>query len=65
MKKGGEKPVAAKKELSNYHRKIQKKLSDMLDIKVEIKTSPSGKKGKLVLDFKNEEELEFILSHIK
>jgi hypothetical protein len=36
-----------------------------LDVKVEIKTSANGKKGKIVLDFKNEEELENILSHFK
>jgi len=32
---------------------------------VEIKASGNGKKGKIVLDFKNEDELEYILSHIK
>jgi len=53
------------REVSNLHKKIQKNLTDLLDVKVEIKASANGKKGKLVLDFKNEEELEQILSHFK
>lgn len=66
LKNGGKsKPESAKPQLSNYHKKIQKTLSDILDTKVEIKASSNGKKGKIVLDFKNEEELEHILSHIK
>lgn len=56
--------VAKEKELPNHIKKIQKSLADTLDIKVEIKTSGNGKKGKIVLDFKNEQELENILSHI-
>lgn len=55
----------AKPELSNNFKRAQKTLSDLLDVKVEIKTAANGKKGKIVLDFKNEDELEFILSHIK
>ncbi|WP_419868425.1 ParB/RepB/Spo0J family partition protein [Chryseobacterium sp. CT-SW4] len=55
----------AKAELSNNYKKAQKTIADILDVKVEIKTSGNGKKGKIVLDFKNEEELEYILSHIK
>ncbi|KQR93639.1 chromosome partitioning protein ParB [Chryseobacterium sp. Leaf180] len=58
-------PKTAKPELSNNFKRAQKTLSDILDVKVEIKTAGNGKKGKIVLDFKNEEELEFILSHIK
>lgn len=54
-----------KAQLSNTLKKTQKALSDILDVKVEIKTSANGKKGKIVLDFKNEEELENILSHIR
>lgn len=54
-----------KPQLSNTLKKTQKALSDMLDVKVEIKTSGNGKKGKIILDFKNEEELENILSHIR
>jgi len=53
------------REVSNLHKKIQKNLTDLLEVKVEIKASANGKKGKLVLDFKNEEELEQILSHFK
>ena len=48
----------------NHVRQAQKKLSDILDVNVEIKTSANGKKGRIVLDFKNEEELEAILAHI-
>ncbi|PQA96966.1 chromosome partitioning protein ParB [Chryseobacterium shigense] len=62
------KSPAAKKvnaELSNNFKRVQKTIADILDVKVEIKTSGNGKKGKIVLDFKNEEELEYILSHIK
>ncbi|WP_223558580.1 ParB/RepB/Spo0J family partition protein [Chryseobacterium lathyri] len=62
------KSPAAKKvntELSNNYKRAQKTIADILDVKVEIKTSGNGKKGKILLDFKNEEELEYILSHIK
>lgn len=55
----------AQAQLSNQYKKAQKTLADILDVKVEIKTSGNGKKGKIVLDFKNEEELENILSHIR
>lgn len=55
----------AKAELPNSYKKAQKTIADILDVKVEIKTSGNGKKGKIVLDFKNEDELEYILSHIK
>lgn len=55
----------AKVELSNHYKRYQKTISDILETKVEIKTSGNGKKGKIVLDFKNEDELEYILSHIK
>ncbi|GAB0155270.1 MULTISPECIES: ParB/RepB/Spo0J family partition protein [Chryseobacterium] len=55
----------AKPELSNNYKRAQKTIADILDVKVEIKTSGNGKKGKIVLDFKNEDELEYILSHIK
>ncbi|MCY0969919.1 ParB/RepB/Spo0J family partition protein [Chryseobacterium wangxinyae] len=56
---------AVKTELSNNYKRAQKTISDLLDVKVEIKTTGNGKKGKIVLDFKNEDELEYILSHIK
>ncbi|SMP30066.1 ParB/RepB/Spo0J family partition protein [Chryseobacterium profundimaris] len=55
----------AKAELANNYKRAQKTIADILDVKVEIKTSGNGKKGKIVLDFKNEDELEYILSHIK
>ncbi|MDF2931424.1 MAG: chromosome partitioning protein ParB [Chryseobacterium sp.] len=56
---------SVKAELSNNYKRAQKTISDILDVKVEIKTTGNGKKGKIVLDFKNEDELEYILSHIK
>ncbi|MET3538584.1 ParB/RepB/Spo0J family partition protein [Chryseobacterium limigenitum] len=62
------KSPAAKKatiELSNNYKRVQKTIADILEVKVEIKASGNGKKGKIVLDFKNEDELEYILSHIK
>ncbi len=53
------------KVLSNELKKAQKRLSDVLEVKVEIKTLGNGKKGKIVLDFNNESELETILAHFK
>lgn len=55
--------VKAVKELPNHLKKVQKSLSDVLDVEVEIKTVAKGKKGKIILDFNNEEELNKILSH--
>ena len=54
-----------KTELSNNFKRVEKNLADILEVKVEIKTAANGKKGKIVLDFKNEEELEQILAHFK
>ncbi|MFN3021496.1 ParB/RepB/Spo0J family partition protein [Chryseobacterium sp. TY3] len=51
--------------LPNHIKKAQKTLSDIFETEVEIKSSGNGKKGKIVLDFKNETELEFILSRLK
>jgi len=66
MKNPQEKEKVIKQILvPNHVKKAQKTLSDILDINVEIKTSANGKKGKIVLDFKNEEELESILAHIR
>lgn len=59
-----EKP-AKEINLPNFIKKAQQSLTNILDVNVEIKTSGNGKKGKIVLDFKSEEELEYILSHIK
>jgi ParB family chromosome partitioning protein len=56
-----EKPL---KELPNHLRKAQKSLSDSLEVNVEIKSSGKGKKGKIILDFNSEEELENILAHL-
>jgi ParB family chromosome partitioning protein len=56
-------PVKTVKELPNHLRKVQKSLADVLDVEVEIKTVAKGKKGKIILDFNNEDELNKILSH--
>ncbi len=64
LKNPKNKETKAKVTLSNHHKKVQKSLTDILDVKVEIKTAANGKKGKIVLDFTNEDELEKILSHI-
>ena len=60
-------PTAKKSKtaIPNHFKKAEKNLADILAVKVEIKSAANGKKGKIVLDFKNEEELENILSHFK
>ena len=57
------KETQQKENIPNHYKKVQKNLSDLLDLKVEIKTASNGKKGKLLLDFKNEKELEDILTY--
>lgn len=54
-----------KTAVPNHFKKAEKNLADILEVKVEIKAAANGKKGKIVLDFKNEQELENILSHFK
>lgn len=54
-----------KPAVPNHFKKAEKNLADILEVKVEIKSAANGKKGKIVLDFKNEQELENILSHFK
>lgn len=51
------------KTLPNNLRRAEKTLADTLALKVEIKSSAKGDKGKIVLNFDNEEELEKILSY--
>ena len=58
-------PQKVQKALPNFIKKAERNLADILDSNVEIKSSANGKKGKIVLDFKNEAELENILSHFK
>ena len=66
MKNPQEKEKVIKQTLvPNHVKKAQKNLSDILNVNVEIRTAANGKKGKIVLDFKNEEELESILAHIR
>lgn len=63
LKKPQQKPKTVA-NLPNFLKKAEKNISDILEVKVEIKSSATGKKGKIVLDFKNEQELEQILAHI-
>ena len=51
------------KTLPNNLRRAEKTLADALALKVEIKSSAKGDKGKIVRNFDNEEELEKILSY--
>ena len=51
------------KTLPNNLRRAEKTLADALALKVEIKSSAKGDKGKIVLNFDNEKELEKILSY--
>ena len=51
------------KTLPNNLRRAEKTLADALALTVEIKSSAKGDKGKIVLNFDNEEELEKILSY--
>lgn len=55
----------AKAVLPNSLKRVQKSLADVLDVNVEIKASGKGDKGKIVLDFKNQDELDNILSHFR
>ncbi|PIE50929.1 MAG: chromosome partitioning protein ParB [Flavobacteriales bacterium] len=63
LKNPKEKAQKSKPSLPNHLKKAQKSISDMLDVEVEIKSTAKGKKGKIILDFKNEEELAQILRH--
>ena len=53
------------KALPNHLKKAQRSLSDILETEVEIKSTAKGNKGKIVLSFKDEEELQNILTHFK
>lgn len=55
----------AKTALPNSLKRVQKSLADALDVNVEIKASGKGDKGKIVLDFKNQDDLDNILSHFR
>lgn len=54
-----------KPTLPNHLRKAQKFIADALEVNVEIKSNTKGKKGKIVLDFQNEEQLEQILKYFQ
>lgn len=55
--------VKASRTLPNHLKKVQKELENTLNVPVEIKSSGKGSKGKVILDFKNQMQLESILSH--
>lgn len=65
MKNASPTEKRTKSPIPNHFKKAEKNLSDILNSKVEIKAAANGKKGKIVLDFKNEDELENILSHFR
>lgn len=55
----GQKSTTVKKESPAYARKAGKELSDLFDVKVDVKADASGK-GKLIIPFKNKTEFERI-----
>jgi len=61
--KKGNNPTSAKSTSSipNHLKKAQKRISDNLGLEVEIKTTAKGKKGKVILNFNSEDEIERIL----
>ncbi|NAW51046.1 ParB/RepB/Spo0J family partition protein [Elizabethkingia argentiflava] len=61
LKNNKPKPDRPVKELPNHLKKAQKSIADALDLNVEIKSLGKGKKGKIILDFTSEEDLEKIL----
>lgn len=64
LKNPKDKKGTTKKEIPPFAKKAKKELSDIFEIPVEIKVNKSGK-GQLQLSFKNEMELERIMSFIK
>jgi ParB family transcriptional regulator, chromosome partitioning protein len=48
-------------EIPNHIRKFEKDMSDLLAINVQVKASAKGDKGKVILEFNSEEELNRIL----
>lgn len=65
LKNPVQKAAKNKAVLPNHLKKAQKSLSDILEVGVEIKSTVKGNKGKIILEFGSEEELENILSHFK
>ena len=55
----GQKSTSPKAETPAFARKAGKELSDLLDVKVDVKANASGK-GKLIIPFKNKTEFERI-----
>lgn len=55
----------AVRPLPNHLKKAQKSLSDILETQVEIKSTAKGNKGKIVLEFNDEQELQNILTHFQ
>lgn len=55
--------IPKQKLLPNFHKKIEKNLTDKLEVPVQIKLSANGKKGKIILDFKNESQLQDLLNN--
>ncbi|WP_407480935.1 ParB/RepB/Spo0J family partition protein [Elizabethkingia meningoseptica] len=61
LKNNKQKTAKTIKELPNHLKKAQKSIADALELNVEIKSVGKGKKGKIILDFASEDDLERIL----
>jgi ParB family chromosome partitioning protein len=64
LKNSETKSKPAKKSLPSFAKSARSELTTLLDAKVDVKVSKSGK-GQLIVPFKNEEELTRILNLIK
>lgn len=67
VKKDGQTTHAPKEKrpLPRRLQSAQQRISDSLDLNVEIKSSGRGKKGKIILNFTSEEELQRVLNALE
>lgn len=59
-----DKRTEAARELPHHLRRIEKSLADLLCVKVELKASNNGNKGKLILNYSSPEELQKIIQQL-
>lgn len=64
FKNPSEKTNSKTREVPSFAKKAKRELSDILDVKVDVKVNKSGK-GQLVVPFKNEEDFNRILRLLK
>lgn len=64
FKKNDKDSVKKEKTLPEGLFNMQKSLQETLQLGVEIKSNPKGSKGKIILDFKNQADLEKILNKL-